>query len=215
MRVLLADDHEMIRAGLSSILHEQNGVEIVGEASDGHAAVELSKQLTPDAVIMDISMPRLNGVEASRQILAHNPRVKVIVLSIHCDRTTMMEMLKLGACAYLLKNSAPVELSLALQAARDGTTYLSPRVSHLVVSNLFSDRGSTDKSAFTALTPKQREVLQLLAEGKTNKEVAVCLKISAKTVEAHRAQIMEKLNIHTVAGLTKYALREGLTSAEA
>src|SRR5687767_11816772 len=119
MRVLLADDHEMIRAGLSSILHEQNGVEIVGEASDGHAAVELSKQLTPDAVIMDISMPRLNGVEASRQILAHNPRVKVIVLSIHCDRTTMMEMLKLGACAYLLKNSAPVELSLALQAARD------------------------------------------------------------------------------------------------
>jgi DNA-binding NarL/FixJ family response regulator len=213
-RVLIADDHEMIRAGLSSILERQKDIEVVGEAANGAEAVELAEKLKPDAVIMDISMPLLNGVEATRQIVAKAPDVKVIALSMHSDQSMVGEMLKAGASGYLLKNSASEELSVAVRAVCRGETYLSSKVTRVVVSTYVGKYGERVTSAFSALTSKQREVLQLLAEGKSNKEVASCLSISAKTVETHRAQIMEKLQIRTIAGLTKYAIREGLTSIE-
>jgi DNA-binding NarL/FixJ family response regulator len=213
-RILLADDHEMVRAGLCSILQRQPGNEVVGEAADGREAVSMARKLTPDVAILDVTMPLLNGIEATRQILDYAPDTKVIVLSIHCDQIMVTEALRAGACGYLLKNSAAVELTLALRAAREGSTYLSPKVGRVVVTGFLGEREQDRGSAFTALTSKQREVLQLLAEGKTNKEAAQCLSISVKTVEAHRAQLMEKLGIRTVAGLTKYAIREGLTSVE-
>jgi DNA-binding NarL/FixJ family response regulator len=213
-RILLADDHEMVRAGLGSILQRQKDFEVVGEAGDGIAAVDLARQLVPHVVIMDVSMPLLNGVEATRQIIALDEGIRVIALSVHYDRTIVAEILRAGASAYLLKNSAAIELTLALKAVREGNTYLSPKVSQLVVTTFVCDGRSAETTAFTALTAKQREVLQLLAEGKTNKEIGSCLCISTKTVEAHRAQLMEKLRIHTIAGLTKYAIREGLTSLE-
>ena len=214
-KILVADDHEMVRAGLCSILQRQEGVEIVGEATSGREAVEMARRLAPDVAILDITMPGLNGLEAARQILEHSSNVRVIILSMHCDSMMVTEALKIGAKGYLLKSSASVELMLAVKAVRDGTTYLSPRASEVLVTNYFGER--TDggaSSAFAALTGKQREVLQLLAEGKTNKEIAAAMSVSPKTVEAHRSQIMVKLNIRSIAGLTKYAIREGLTSAE-
>ena len=223
-RILVADDHEMVRAGICSVLQRQGQNDVVGEASNGREAVDMSRTLTPDIVILDVTMPLLNGIEAARQIISDAPQTKAIMLSIHCEQTMVTEALRAGASAYLLKNSAAVELQLAIRAAQEGTTYLSPKVGQVVVAGYLGDRGTTSRapvgsspvqvSVFTALTAKQREVLQLLAEGKTNKEVAACLHISSKTVEAHRAMIMEKLNIRTVAGLTKYAIREGLTSVE-
>ncbi len=239
-RILVADDHEMVRAGICSVLLRQHDNEVVGEACNGREAVDLARRLLPDVVILDVTMPLLNGIEAARQIISESPQVKAVMLSIHCEQTMVTEALRAGASAYLLKNSAAVELQLALRAAREGTTYLSPKVGQVVVAGYLNERGASAVSAshahhnqfnatgaagsaggspvqvsvFTALTAKQREVLQLLTEGKTNKEVAACLHISSKTVEAHRAQIMEKLNIRTVAGLTKYAIREGLTSVE-
>ena len=236
-RILVADDHEMVRAGICSVLLRQHDNEVVGEACNGREAVDLARRLLPDVVILDVTMPLLNGIEAARQIISESPQVKAVMLSIHCEQTMVTEALRAGASAYLLKNSAAVELQLALRAAREGTTYLSPKVGQVVVAGYLNERGASAVSAshahhnqfnaaggaggspvqvsvFTALTAKQRVVLQLLTEGKTNKEVAACLHISSKTVEAHRAQIMEKLNIRTVAGLTKYAIREGLTSVE-
>jgi DNA-binding NarL/FixJ family response regulator len=214
-RILIADDHEMIRAGLRGLLERERGCEVIGEAVDGRDAVELAQRLSPDVVVSDITMPRLSGIEATRQMRAHNDQLKVIILSVHFDTMMVAEALRAGACGYLLKSSAPAELTLALRAARDGETYLSPRVSQVVVSSYVRpvEPGSA-ASAYSTLTPKQREVLQLLAEGKSNKEVAAQLFISAKTVEAHRAQIMEKLNIFSLAGLTKYAVREGLTNLD-
>ena len=178
-------------------------------------AVRLVGQLTPDVVIMDITMPLLNGVEATREIVGKSPDTRVIALSIHFDRIIVAEMLKAGASGYLLKNSSSDELGVAIKAVRRGETYLSSKVTQIVVSTYIRNNEERGGSAFSALTSKQREVLQLLAEGKSNKEVGSCLNISAKTVETHRAQIMEKLQIWTVAGLTKYAIREGLTSVEA
>jgi DNA-binding NarL/FixJ family response regulator len=223
-RILVADDHEMVRAGICSVLQRQGDNDVVAEASNGREAVEMSRTLAPDIVILDVTMPLLNGIEAARQIISDAPQTKAIMLSIHCEQTMVTEALRAGASAYLLKNSAAVELQLAIRAALEGTTYLSPKVGQVVVAGYLGDRGCSARShaggppvqvsVFTALTAKQREVLQLLAEGKTNKEVAGCLHISSKTVEAHRATIMEKLNIRTVAGLTKYAIREGLTSVE-
>ena len=214
VRILIADDHEMVRAGLASMLARDAGNEVVGEAANGREAVDLARKLQPDVVFCDVTMPVLNGIEATRQIHELSADIKVIIISVHYDQTMVTEALRAGASGYLLKTSAAVELTLALRAAREGATYLSPKVGQVIVNGYLSERDPDRPRVFSALTAKQREVLQLLAEGKTNKEVAAALCISAKTVEAHRGQLMEKLNIHTVAELTKYAIREGLTSLE-
>ena len=214
-RILIADDHEMIRAGVRGLLEREHGYEVVGEAASGDDAVEMARRLSPDIVVSDLTMPGLSGVEATRQMRAHNPLLKVIILSVHSDSVMVAEALRAGASGYLLKSSAPVELTLALRAARAGETYLSPRISQVVVAAYLRPvENPSDASAYSQLTAKQREVLQLLAEGKSNKEVACELVISSKTVEAHRAQIMEKLSIFSLAGLTKYAVREGLTTLD-
>jgi len=210
VRVLLIDDHDVVRAGLSNLLQRQHNAEIVGEASDGRKAVELVQQLSPDVVLMDIAMPGLNGLEATRQIRAADTGAKVIILSMHSDTQYVIEVLKAGASGYLLKNSVGQHLPLALKAAMDGKVYLSPEITGVVVDNVLRHTPAENR-AIDVLTSREREVLQLLAEGKTSKEIATDLFISAKTVESHRAQIMEKLKLRTVAELTKFAIREGLT----
>ena len=212
-RILIADDHEMVRAGLKSILQQQHDVEVVADVGDGRTAVRLTAELLPDLVIMDINMPELNGIEAIRQIVGGESGAKVIALSVHADRQFIAAALDAGAKGYLLKNSASVELQLAIRAVLQGEMFLSPRIAHIVVDRFVRGNKSGEPNG-GELTPKQREVLQLLAEGKSNKEIALRMEISSKTVETHRAQIMEKLKIHNLAGLTKYAIREGLTSLE-
>ena len=215
-RILLADDHAMMRAGLRQLLEALPGVEIVGEANDGRAAVRMAAEARPDVVVMDIGMADLNGIEATRQIRAAAPGgPRVIALSAHCDRRFTTEMLKAGASAYVLKDSAFGELALALKAVMADQVYLSPAVAEAVVGD-YAGGGTADSpaSAFAKLSPREREVLQLMAEGKSTKEVARHLHVSAKTIETHRRNLMEKLDTHTVAELTKYAIREGLTSVE-
>lgn len=219
-RILLADDHEVVRTGLRRVLEGMGSVELAGEASDGREAVRLAEQLKPDLVIMDISMPELNGVEATRQIVALSPQIKVIILSMHPDRQYVSEALRAGACGYVLKNVATRELATAVTAALSGKTFLSPKIQEVVVQHFVrGEPGSSSaqpagQTRAATLTPREREVLQLLAEGKSNKEIAARLFVSVKTVEAHRAQIMDKLDIRTVAELTKYAIRQGLTTLE-
>jgi DNA-binding NarL/FixJ family response regulator len=214
-RILIVDDHEIFLEGLRALLEKQKDFQVVGEAHDGRAALDAANRLSPDVVIMDITMPGLNGIEATRQILAqmeHPPRV--IALTMHSTRRFMAEVLKAGAVGYLLKESASAELILAIRTVIGGKAYLSPKITDVVVSD-YVRHVPTDRSvAFAALTSREREVLQLVAEGKSNKEIAALLHVSVKTVEAHRAQLMEKLQIRSVAGLTKFAISEGLTPPE-
>jgi DNA-binding NarL/FixJ family response regulator len=214
-RIVIADDHEMMRAGLRSILEKQSGFEVVGEASDGLEAVWLAAQLQPHIVLMDIAMPLMNGVEATRRIAAANRDVKVVALSVNCEQSMISEMFRAGASSYLLKNSASTDLLAAIRAAQKNETYLSTKVAEVMVTTYIRNSAEPTNSVYSSLTSKQREVVQLLAEGKSNKEIAECLSISTKTVETHRAQIKDKLRIGTIAGLTKYAIRAGLTSIQA
>src|SRR5687768_2276249 len=202
-KILLADDHQIVREGLKSLLNSHEDMEVVGEARDGRAAVQMAKELAPDVVIMDLGMPHLNGIEATRQITLREPEAKVVALSMHSDRRFMGEMLKAGAKGYLLKDGAFEELATAIRHVIANKVYLSPKIANVVVDD------------YVRLTPREREVLQLMAEGRATKEIAMDLKVSIKTVETHRRQIMEKLGIHSVAELTKYAIREGLTSLDA
>jgi DNA-binding NarL/FixJ family response regulator len=211
IRIVLADDHDIVRAGIRGILVKQNNIEVVGEASNGREALQLARDLRPNMIVMDIAMPELNGLEATRQIVAAEVDVKVLILSMHSSRQFVSEVLKAGASGYLLKNNALRELPLAINAVANGKVYLSPGVAELVVEDYVRHVPATGKVAFATLSAREREVLQLLAEGKTSKEIANSLTVSVKTVESHRSQIMDKLGIRTVAELTKFAVREGLT----
>jgi two-component system response regulator NreC len=211
MRVLLADDHRMMRDGLRAVL-ERAGVEVVGEAANGREAIAEARRLRPDVVVIDIVMPQLNGVDATRRLGAELPGIKVLGLSMNCDRRYVIAMLEAGAAGYLVKNSASEELLDALDAVARGDIYLSPTIAGSVVDHAL--RENLSQGAERPLTLREREVLQLIAEGKSSKETAAVLQIAVATVETHRRQIMEKLNLRTIAQLTKYAIREGLTSAE-
>ena len=212
LRVLLVDDHELMRQGLRSILESEGGVEVVGEAANGREAIELAKKLTPQVVVMDVAMQDMNGIEATRQVCSACPGVKVIALSSHSDSRYVTAMLDAGASGYVLKANAYDELRRALDAARRGKTYLCADVTESVVAT--SLRGGGTESARTLLSAREREVLQLLAEGLSSPEIGRRLFIATSTVETHRRNVMRKLGIHSVADLTKYAIREGLTSLE-
>lgn len=214
IRVLLADDHKITREGLRSLLEKQQDMDVVAEAENGRAAVHLAHELLPNVVIMDVTMPDLNGMEAARQIVGRFPNVKIIALSMHSDSLFVTEMLRSGASGYLLKDCAFDELALAIRAVASGKTYLSPSISGVVVEDYLRRLTKTGFSSSEVLTDREREVLQLMAEGKSTKQIALKLSISVKTVETHRRQIMHKLDIYTVAELTKYAIRKGLTSLE-
>jgi two-component system response regulator NreC len=213
-RIILADDHGIMREGLRALLEKQPGIEVIAEAENGRTTVELSRELKPDVVIIDISMPDLNGIEATRQIIAESPGVKVIALSMHSDRKFVREMLSAGASGYMLKDSAFEELDKAISTVNDNQTYLSPGIADTVVKDYLGKIVTDNSAASIALTNREREVLQLFAEGKTTKQIASLLCVSIKTIETHRKQIMDKLGLNSIAELTKYAIREGLTSLE-
>lgn len=214
IRIILADDHAIVRHGLSRSFQQEEDLEVIAQAKDGRSTLQLAKELSPDVVVMDISMPDLNGIEATRQITRESPQVKVIALSMHSGRKYVTEMFKAGASGYLLKNCDFEELADAVRIVAEGKTYISPFISDVVVQNYVNGSVETEDSAFSVLTRREREVLQLLAEGKTTKQAALRLYISPKTVEAHRLNIMHKLNIDNIAELTKYAIQEGLTLLE-
>ncbi len=214
VRIILADDHKLFCEGLSSMLEGQPELEVIATAPDGHAVLQLARELSPDVVIMDIGMPNLNGIEAARKIAAENPAIKTIALSMHSDKRFVVEMFKAGASAYLLKDCNFEELTGAISAVMKGNHYISPAVAKVVIKDYVKNLQEEGPSAFTVLTAREREVLQILAEGKTTNQIAAALFVSEKTVESHRRQIMSKLGIHSIAGLIKYAIREGLTSLE-
>lgn len=214
LTILLADDHKIIREGLRNLLEKQPHFEVIAEAEDGLAAVRKARKFKPNIVIMDVGMPDLNGIEASRQIIAEIPHVKIIALSMHAERRFVAEMLKAGASAYLLKDCAFEELIQAINASLANKFYLSPSIAEKVIKDYITHIPRESFSPFSILTQREREVLQLIAEGKSMKEIASLLFLSTKTIETHRQNIMGKLNIHSVAELTKYAIREGLTSLD-
>jgi len=211
--ILIADDHRLLREGLRALL-ERDGFRVVAEADNGRSAVRLAKQLQPDIVITDIAMPDLNGIEATRQVRAEAPRSKVLALSMHTESGFVLGILEAGASGYLLKDAAFEELSIAIKAVLKGQIYLSPAITGVVVGQSLGRLGSKARSQRAKLSKREQEVLQLIAEGKSTKEIAATLCVSVKTVETHRKQIMDNLDIHSVAGLTKYAVREGLTSLQ-
>jgi DNA-binding NarL/FixJ family response regulator len=212
IKILLADDHEIMREGLKSLLEKQGDITVIGQAEDGRTTVRLARELSPDIVIMDISMPDLNGIEATRQIVSRDSRIKVIALSVHSDKRFVIEMLHAGASAYLLKDCAFNELVNAVRAVIANHSYLSPEIADVMIKDYKDILSKKPLSAFSILTNREREVLQLLAEGKTTKDIAARLNVSVKTIETYRHQIMDKLHVHSLADLTKYAIKEGLTS---
>lgn len=212
IRVVLVDDHKIVRDGLRLLLEREPGMTVVAEAENGRVAVRLARELHPDVAVMDIAMPELNGIEATRQIVADDPRVRVLALSMHSDRRFVAEMLKAGASGYLLKECAFEELAEAIRTVAAGRAYLSPRIAGIVVQGFV--RGPEPEAAPAAgprLTAREREVMQLLAEGRTTRDVARELHLSAKTVETHRVNLMRKLGFRTLAELTRYAIREGIS----
>lgn len=213
MRILLADDHAVTRAGLRLLLERQANIEIVGEAENGRELVELATALTPDIAVVDIAMPNLNGIEATRQIVAKQPRLSVVILSMYSDETYVMRALEAGARAFLLKDSAIADLIGAVEAVSQGKSFFSPKISRILAEDYvrtLKQRNAVD--TYELLTSREREIIQLLAEGKTNKEVATLLNISVYTVETHRNKILQKLNLHNTAELVLYAVRKRIIS---
>jgi DNA-binding NarL/FixJ family response regulator len=212
-RVLLADDHDLVRAGIRSLLEKMPEIEVIAETGNGREAIELTKNLLPDVILMDIAIPGLNGLEALARLSKELPAVKVIILSMYANEEYVLQALRAGACGYLLKDVAVSELELALRAVTRGETHLSSRISRQVIGN-YLERLGNESSWREELTPRQREIIQLIAEGNSTKDIAFLLKVSVKTVEAHRAQVMARLSIHDVVGLVRYAMRAGLVPPE-
>jgi two-component system response regulator NreC len=213
IRILLADDHTVMRAGLRLLLERQTDLAVIGEAEDGRQTVELVDAKEPNVVVMDISMPKLNGIEATRQIVSKHPKTSVVILSVHADESYVMRALKAGAKAYLLKDSAEADLIRAIRAVSEGKSFFSPAVSKMLLEDYIrqlQERGEED--SYELLTTREREILQLLAEGKSNKDVANMLNLSLYTVETHRAHILQKLGLHTIPDLILYAVRKGIIS---
>jgi two-component system response regulator NreC len=213
-KILIADDHQIVRQGLRFLLEKESDLKVVAEADNGRTTVRLARELNPGVIIMDVAMPELNGIEATRQIIAESPATKVIALSMYADRRFVVNMLKAGASAYLLKDCAFEELIRAIRVVLAHKTYLSPGVTDILVKDCQMGIPMNEISAFALLTPREREVLQLMSEGNSTAKIADRLHVSIKTVESHRQQLMQKLNLRSVAELTKYAIREGLTSLE-
>src|SRR5579875_224089 len=213
IRILLADDHWLVRASLSSLLDDFSGIAVVAEAGDGREALELIARHHPDLVLMDISMAGLNGLEATRRIRKEHPQVRVIVLSMHTSEQYVLQALRAGAAGYVLKGSAPRELELAIESVARGEIFLSPAISKHVI-DVYLSRAEDKTNSLEQLTPRQREILQLIAERNSSKQIAQLLDASVKTIESHRASLMERLDIHDVAGLVRYAIRHGLVSPE-
>jgi len=213
-RVILAEDHQLVRECLRAALEKESDIEVVDEARNGREAVSLASQKQPRVVVMDVVMPDLNGIEATRQILSASPNIKVLALSMHSDRRFVAGMLSAGASGYVLKDCAFEELAEAIRTVASDRTYLSPGIAGVVVEDYVKQLSSGGEQHISVLTPREREVAQLLAEGKSTKAVAVALHVSPKTIETHRRQLMEKLDIHSIAELTKFAIRAGLTSLE-
>lgn len=212
-RVVIADDHTLVRAGIRALVEKLPGVQVVAEASDGRDALRMVKTHRPDLVLMDIAMDGLNGLEAARRIAQEFPRTGVLILSMHAGEEYVLQALRAGAVGYLLKGADLAELALAINAAARGETYLSPPISRQVIND-YVRRVGGEETLLERLTPRQREILQLIAEGSTTKDIAKALGISVKTVETHRAQLMERLDIHDVAGLVRYAIQIGLLRLE-
>lgn len=214
MKILIADDHGVVREGLKVLIENEADMEVVGEAEDGLIVTQLAKELSPDVIIMDISMPNLNGVEATRLILTENPNIRVIALSVHLDKHFVTEMLKAGASGYVLKSCLFKEVLRAIQTVGAGGHYLSPKITDVVLNDYKYYMATANKSAEVRLSARERQVIQLLAEGMSTKQIALRLHVSPKTVDSNRRQIMDKLDIHSIAELTKFAIREGLTSTD-
>ncbi len=218
IKILLADDHKLIRAGIRSLVKEIKGVEVVAEASNGREALELIQEFNPDIVLLDIGMTELNGLEVAQRVSRDIPDVSIIILSMHANEEYVLQALKAGASGYLLKDSAPAELEIAINAVMKGETYLSPSISKTFVTDYLKKigdqpyDGTKTENIFIQLTSRQREILQLIAEGNSTKDIAAKLNVSIKTVETHRVKLMERLGIHDVAGLVRYAIRSGLVS---
>ena len=213
LRILLADDHIVMRTGLRALLERQSNLEVVGESENGREAIELVTSLKPDVVVMDVGMPGLNGIEATKTIVDRHSSPAVVILSMHADESYVMRALKAGARGYLLKDSAAADLIGAIQAVSQGRSFFSPKVSRILAEDyvrILKQKGDVD--TYDLLTGREREILQLLAEGKANKEVAAALNISPYTVETHRSHILQKLNLHTPAELVLYAVRKGIIS---
>jgi DNA-binding NarL/FixJ family response regulator len=213
LRILLAEDHTLVRAGIRALLESLQGIEVVAEASDGREALRLVQAHHPDILLMDITMKELNGLEAAARLAKERSATRVIILSMHADQAYVHQALQAGAAGYLLKGSDLAELELALKAVARGDTYLSPAVSKNLVGDMLNGKRPT-ANPLDELTPRQREILQLIAEGRTTKEIAGRLDLSVKTIETHRGQLMERLDIHDVPGLVKFAIRVGLTQTD-
>ncbi len=214
VRILLADDHQMFRQGLSSLLREQPDVEVVGEAEDGATAIRLARELKPDLIVMDVDMPGMTGIDAARRILPATPDVKLVALSTYLRKAFIVEMLKAGASGYILKEQAFDELVRAITAVMNGQIYLSTKATGLIVDDYVQNVSGRHAPAETVLTEREREILKLLAEGKPSKEIALIINTSVKTVDASRRRIMAKLEVDSFADLLKYAIREGLTALD-
>ena len=214
VRILLADDHQIMREGLKSLLGKRSSVEVIAEAENGIEALAIAHRERPDVIIMDIAMPDINGIEVTRQLKAELADIKIIALSMHSDRRFVSEILKAGASAYVLKQAAFEDLEKAIKAVMLNRTFLSADILESVVSDYVNQLSTSEYDAYRQLSDRERQVLQLLAEGNSTKEIAFKLHVSVKTIESHRQNIMNKLGIRTLAGLTKFAVREGLTSLD-